>query len=95
LTRKLRPAVSIWYHQPWGHVVLPKRHARVARRYARIAQFPAHRLHGRRARLRGTAVSWQKHALRGRAAFVVELPAGGLSRREVRRHARAALRVAR
>ncbi len=97
LTRKLRPRVSIWYHQPWGHVVLPKRHGttrRVARRYARIARFPAHRLHGRRARLRGTAVSWQKHVLRGRAAFVVELPAGGLSGREVRRHARAVVSVA-
>ena len=98
LTRKLRPRVSIWYHQPWGHVVLPKRHGntrRVARRYAGIARFPAHRLHGRRARLRGTAVSWQKHVLRGRAAFVVELPPGSVSRRAVRRHARAALSVAR
>jgi hypothetical protein len=79
-------------------VVLPKRGRitrRIARSYARIARFPAHRLHGRRARLRGTAVSWQKHVLRGRAAFVVELPAGSLSRREVRRHARAVLSVAR
>ena len=95
LTLKLRPRVSIWYHQPWGHVVLPKRRARVARHYARIARFPAHRPHGRRAHLRGTAVSWQKHVLRRRAAFVVELPARGLSRRGVRRHARAVLSVAR
>ena len=98
LTLELRPRVSIWYHQPWGHVVLPKHHGvtrRVARRYARIARFPAHPLHGRRAHLRGTAVSWQKHKVHGSAAFVVELPAGGLSRREVGRHARAALRVAR
>ena len=99
LTLEFRPSVSIWYHQPWGHVVLPKRRGgvtrRVARRYARIARFPAHRLHGRRAHLRGTAVSWQKHKVRGSAAFVVELPAGALTPREVRRHARAALRVAR
>jgi len=36
-------------------------------------------------------VSWQKHVSHGTAAFVVELTAGSLSRREVRRHARAVL----
>ena len=94
LTRELRPSVSIWYHQPWGHVVLPRRgRGRVERRYARLARFPARRLRGRYARLRGTATSWQKRVLPGRTAFVVELPAAGVSPRQVRRHARAAVAV--
>jgi protein MpaA len=93
LTRRLRPRVSIWYHQPWGHVVLPRRGGRVPRRYARLARFPAHRLHGARARLRGTAISWQKHVLPGASAFVVELPARSVTPREAARHARAAARV--
>lgn len=93
LTRELRPTVSIWYHQPWGHVVLPRRGRGVERRYARLARFPARRLRGRYARLRGTAISWQKRVLPGRTAFVVELPAAGVSPREARRHARAAVAV--
>ena len=43
--------------------------------------------------LRGTATSWQERRVGGRA-FVVELHAGELGAAEVRRHARAAVRVA-
>ena len=44
---------------------------------------------------RGTAISWQNRRDPGTTAFVVELPAGPLSARGVRRHARAVLAVAR
>jgi N-acetylmuramoyl-L-alanine amidase len=94
-TRRLQPDVSIWYHQPWGHVVVPRRNGAAARRYGRLAHFPAHRLHGARAHLRGTAVSWQSHAVRGSSAFVVELPAQTPGPRAIARHARAAVAVAR
>jgi len=93
-TRRLQPDVSIWYHQPWGHVVVPRRNGASARRYGRLANFPAHRLHGARAHLRGTAVSWQRHEVRGSSAFVVELPAQTPGPRAIARHARAALAIA-
>jgi hypothetical protein len=94
LILRLRPQITIWFHQPWGFVVLPEHGGRAERRYARLARFPAEHLRGARARLRGTATSWQKHVVRRGTAFVVELPARALSPREVRRHARAARRLA-
>ena len=94
LTKRLRPDVSIWYHQPWGHVILPRHGGHIERRYARIARFPARRLRGRLARLRGTAVAWQEHRVRGSTAFVVELPARTPGPRAIARHARAAARIA-
>jgi hypothetical protein len=93
LARRLKPRVTIWYHQPWGQVLLPCHGpARVQRRYARIAHLPVERCRGQR--LRGTATSWQNHHLPG-TAFVVELPGGELPNSAARRHARAAAKVAR
>ena len=92
LAKRLRPDVSIWYHQPWGEVLLPcKGKAAIERRYARIARFPTNRCRGQR--LPGTVASWQDHALGGEA-FVVELPGDGVSAAGARRHARAAAVVA-
>jgi hypothetical protein len=93
LARRLKPRVTIWYHQPWGQVLLPCHGpARVQKRYARIARLPVERCRGQR--LHGTATSWQNHRLPGRA-FVVELPGGELRNSAARRHARAAAKVAR
>jgi hypothetical protein len=93
LVRRLRPRVTIWYHQPWGQVLLPCHGpARVQRRYARIARFATKRCRG--AHLPGTAISWQNHHFPG-TAFVVELPGGPLSDRAARLHAKAAASVAR
>jgi len=95
LVLRLKPEVSIWYHQPWGHVVLPSRDDAIERRYARLARFPARRLRGRRAHLRGTVIEWQKDVVPGSSAFVVELPGGRAPRgTALRRHTRAALAVA-
>jgi len=93
LARRLKPRVTIWYHQPWGQVLAPCHGpARKQRRYARIAHLPLERCRGQR--LRGTATSWQNHRLPG-TAFVVELPGGELSSSAAGRHARAATKVAR
>jgi murein peptide amidase A len=93
LVERIRPNVTIWYHQPWGRVLLPCHGpARVQRRYAHIAHFPTERCRGQQ--LHGTATSWQNHEFPGRA-FVVELRGGELPNAQARRHARAAVEVAR
>jgi murein peptide amidase A len=92
LVDRLEPDVSVWYHQPWGEVLLPCRgRAAIEKRYARIARFPTNRCRGQR--LPGTVASWQDHRFGG-DAFVVELPGAGVSRAGARRHAHAAAAVA-
>jgi hypothetical protein len=93
LILRLRPAVTIYYHQPWGQVLAPCRgDARLERRYSRISGLPLRRCRGER--LPGTATSWQEHRLPRTSAFVVELQGGSISFRAARRHARAAAIVA-
>ena len=90
---RIHPAVTIWYHQPWGAVLLPcKGDAPIEQRYAELARFPAKRCLGDK--LPGTATSWQNHELAETHAFVVELPPAGLSAKAARRHALAAAIVA-
>jgi protein MpaA len=86
LVLRIRPQVTIWYHQPqrmvraWGPSV------RVARRYAARA--------GLRYRSivwpRGTAARWQNTRFRRQRSFVVELAPGPLSAHRAARHARVA-----
>jgi hypothetical protein len=93
LVERIEPNVTIWYHQPWGQVLLPcNGPARVQKRYAELAHWPTKRCRGER--LHGTATSWENHRFKGRA-FVVELRGRELSGRQARRHARAAVEVAR
>jgi protein MpaA len=92
LVTRLRPDVTIYYHQHMDLVVLPRRGGdrRLARAYAR-------RTHMRAANLpdyRGTATGWQNATFPHTTAFVVELPAGPLPAAQARRHAHAALAAA-
>jgi murein peptide amidase A len=91
LIRRLRPQVSIWFHQPLDVVDESGGSKAVERRFASAVGFPLVRL----AREPGSAVGWENHILPGSSAFVVELPAGQLSRAEVGRFARAVLAVGR
>ena len=88
LVRRIRPAITVWYHQ---HLRLVNLSAgadeRIVRRYARAVGLPARIL----PHYRGTATSWQNHRDPGTSAFVVELPAGPLPARAVERHADAVL----
>jgi hypothetical protein len=90
LVRDVRPQLTIYYHQHMRLVALPPGVDRApVRAYARRVGLPARRLPP----YNGTATSWQNHRFPASTAFVVELPAGALSRRAAGRHARAVLAV--
>jgi len=88
LIRRLRPDVTVWFHQPQALVRAWGRSRTTARRYARLAGASYRALRWPP----GAATRWQNGL--GQKAFVVELPAGQLSDEAADRHAQAVLRVA-
>jgi mRNA-degrading endonuclease toxin of MazEF toxin-antitoxin module len=88
--RRIRPDVTIWFHQPQDLVRAWGRSIPAARRYARLA--------GLRFRPipwpHGTAPNWQNHRFRRGASFVVELPPGRPSSAVAARQVRAILAMA-
>jgi protein MpaA len=91
LILRIRPHISIWFHQHERVVDESGGRVAVERRYARLVGLPLERL----PREPGSAVGWENHRLPGTTAFVVELPAGSLSAAAARRYARAVLAIAR
>ena len=91
LVARVRPDVTVWYHQHLRIVVRTGGDVALQRRYARLVGLPLRRLPN----YPGTAVRWQNHRFPGTTAFVVELPAGRLAAGAVRRHVRAVLDLAR
>lgn len=85
LIGRIRPAVTIWYHQHQDLVDMAGGDRGVARRYAQLAHLRATCL----AFLPGAAPGWQNHAVHGTTSFVVELPAGPVGGVGVSRHLRA------
>ena len=85
LIRRLRPKVTIWFHQHLSMVVLTAGDLALQRRFARLTGLQA----GRLPSYPGTATGWSNATLPGTTAFVVELPAGRLSPRATARFARA------
>jgi protein MpaA len=77
LVGRLRPRVTIWFHQHWGggsfvrawgqSVPAARRFAALAGIGFRLIRWPA-----------GTAPNWQNHEFPGTSSFVVELPRGKL-----------------
>ena len=84
LIGRVRPRVSVWFHQPLALVDKSGGSAGVERRFSRLAGMPLRRL----TRYPGSAVGWEDHVLRDSTAFVVELPPGRLSGRAAARLAR-------
>ena len=91
LIERIRPDVTIWFHQPqaviraWGpSVPAARRYARLSGMRFRAIRWPA-----------GTAANWQNHRFPGTSSFVVELPAGRLAAAAADRHARAVLALPR
>jgi murein peptide amidase A len=90
LILRLRPAVSIWFHQPDGLVDESGRDVRIERRFAELVGLPLVQL----PRFPGSVTSWENHRFPGTTAFVVELRAGSLSLTAATRFARAVHSVA-
>lgn len=91
LVRRVRPTVSIWYHQHARLVDDSGGDRRILRRYARAAGLAV----GRLGPYPGTVTGWQNATHPHTTAFVVELPAGRLRPAALRRHVAAVLAVAR
>jgi protein MpaA len=85
LVRRIRPAVTIWYHQHMDLVALAGDDRGVARRYARVAGLRPTCL----TFLSGVETRWSNHTFPGTTSFVVELPAGAVSPDALARHLRA------
>jgi len=89
LILRLRPRITIWFHQPAALVRAYRGSEPIARRYARLAGLPFRVIPW----LAGTAPNWQNHRFPGTSSFVVELPPGSLTAAAARRYARAVLRL--
>ena len=90
LIERLRPTISIWFHQHLGVVDESGGSVSVERRFASLVELPLARL----ARYPGSVTGWQNHSFPGTTAFVVELPPGLLASSVAARYARAVLRLA-
>jgi protein MpaA len=86
---KVRPTVSIWYHQHLDLVDLSGGDVSIEQRYAGMVGLPTQQLQ----RYPGSVASWQNNAFPGTTAFVVELPAGSLSAAVANRYAASALKL--
>jgi N-acetylmuramoyl-L-alanine amidase len=92
LVRRIRPAITVYYHQHLRLVNLSAgADTRIVRAYARRVGLPARILPN----YHGTATDWQNHRAPGTSAFVVELPAGPLPPASAQRHAEAVLAAGR
>jgi protein MpaA len=86
LIGRVRPAVSVWYHQ---HAALVDSSSggssTIERRYAKTVKLPLTDY----GVFPGSITSWQDHRYPSDTAFCVELPAGALPAAAVRRHVKA------
>jgi protein MpaA len=85
LVLRIRPAVTIWYHQHMDVVDMSGGDRGVARRYAEVAGLEPTCL----TFLSGEATAWSNHTFAGTTSFVVELPAGPVTQDALARHVRA------
>ena len=91
LITRLRPDITIWFHQHATAVDSSGGSTTIEARFARRVALPLRRM----VRYPGSATTWQGHRFPKATAFVVELPAGTLTARATRAYARAVLAVAR
>jgi protein MpaA len=85
LILRLRPRLTIWFHQPLGVTDRSGGDVRLERRFAQLSRLPLRQL----PRYPGSVTSWQDFRLRVGTAFVVELPPGPPPPRALARYAHA------
>nr|WP_243716293.1 DUF2817 domain-containing protein [Actinomadura darangshiensis] len=88
LIRRIRPTIGIWFHQQMAVIDDSEGPKDVERRFARDVGLPLRTL----TRYPGSITGWENTVVRD-SAFVVELPAGRLPARAVRRYAGAVRRI--
>jgi N-acetylmuramoyl-L-alanine amidase len=91
LVQRIKPRVTIWYHQALRMVVDSAGDPALERLYSARSGLPVRDLPN----YHGTATSWQNRGYPGDSAFVIELPGGRLSARVAARNARATMSLAR
>jgi protein MpaA len=91
LILRVRPAVTVWYHQPFGLVDRPETGGdAISRAYARVSGLRFSPLTPRP----GSMSRWENVRVRPGSSLVVELPGGVLLAAPARRHAAAVLALA-
>jgi len=90
LILRLRPDITVWFHQPFGVVDLTGGDPAIERRYARLVGMHVDHVGDKP----GSIARWQNHRFEDDTAFVVELPRQRLSPADVRTFADAVLRLA-
>jgi murein peptide amidase A len=91
LILRLRPHVTIWFHQHLDMVWASGGDRRIEKAFARVSGLSYHPM----PQLAGSAISWQNNTVRGTTAFAAELPAGQLDVASVARYVRAVVAAAR
>jgi murein peptide amidase A len=87
---RVKPALTIWYHQPLDVVYGSDPHVAALKHYARLTGLPYRRL----VAPPGAATRWERKRFPNGVHFVVEFQAGTISRATARRHAAAVLALA-
>lgn len=90
LIRRVRPAVTVWYHQQAALVDDSGGDRRIERRYSRLVGLPFRHFGD----FPGSITGWQNATFPRDTAFVVELPGGSLSPKSVARHVAAVIALA-
>lgn len=90
LIRRVKPAVSIWFHQHLDAVDTSVGDSKIEDQFAKLARLPLAYLTPEP----GSAVTWETHTFPNSTSFVVELPAGTPPPAAVVRYAAAVRAVA-
>ncbi len=90
LILRIRPAVSIWFHQHENLVDNSTGNRVLEEEFADTAHLPLRTL----PRYGGSAITWESHRFPGSSPFAVELPAGAATAAQVQRYVRAILSAA-